>query len=90
MNDTTTWPKATTVDGVEIVPGLRVWDNNLDVGVVTDRDPHMERNYNAANGPVYPAPGSTTPWFTVRRDRDGATEALDGGRMVTVWNGKAA
>ena len=74
---------AKTANGVNIVPGLRVWDNDLKLGTVLDKAPHMERNYNPSNGPVYPAAGSLTPWFHVQVD-GGHADSFDGSRMTTV------
>jgi hypothetical protein len=79
----TEWPTAKTADGVVIVPGLRVWNNDLRAGTVTDRQPHMERNYNPGNGPVFPAEGSLTPWFHVEVD-DRGVDDFDGSRLTTV------
>ena len=78
-----TWPVARTADGVLIVPGLRVWNNDLRAGTVLDKAPHMEQNHNPNNGPVFPAEGSLTPWFIVQVD-GGHADDFDGSRMATV------
>ena len=83
MTDYQTWPVARTANGVLIVPGLRVWDNDLKLGTVLDVLPDMERNHNPNNGPVWPAEGSTTPWFRVQVD-GGHADSFDGSRMTTV------
>lgn len=82
--------KNKTANRVAITPGLKVWTNDLKRGVVLDDAPHMERNYNTSNGPVYPAPGSETPWFYV--EVDGYRDSFDGSRLTTVhpFTGEAA
>jgi hypothetical protein len=59
-----------TANGVTIVPGLRVWNNDLDRGTVTDKPPKVEID--------------GVPWFEVIVDGKERGHWFDGWRMTTV------
>src|SRR5262245_25852836 len=61
------WPMADTIDGVRVVPGLRVIDYNMDRGVVDSLD-HVDN--------------VGTPWFRIIRDK-GGWSTMDGLRLWT-------
>lgn len=73
----------TTVDGVTIQAGLRVWTNNLERGevVVSGRyRPHFEGHVR---------PGYQEWWFYVQVDGSGAVEQSQS-RVATRWKGELA
>lgn len=75
-----------TVDGVEITPGMWVWDNNLDsVQVSPDQFPGAAR-YSALTDV-----GGThwDGWYRTRWQH-GNGPVLNGERMVTVFEGLRA
>ena len=79
--------KAYTVDGIEIVDGLRVFTNNLDLGTV---------DLTRATWEWHGSEGKHHLWFHVKCDTSYKGEPMDSGyqqsddRVITRYDGQQA
>jgi hypothetical protein len=80
--------KTHTVDGVEITPGLWVWDNNLDSVQV---DPEQWPGSSRYRGDISGVGGQHWDgWYDMLRADGSRAHIMNGERMVTVFEGLRA